>query len=78
MEIKESKICSICSQEKPITDYYKLNKKFYHARCKVCFKVKQYEYYDNTKEVIKLKRLVGYYTIRKQIKDNEGSSNFND
>jgi hypothetical protein len=77
MEIKESKICSICSQEKPITDYYKLNEKFYHARCKVCFKVKQYEYYDNTKEIIKLKRLVGYYTIRKIIQ-NEGSSNFND
>ena len=74
----QSKICSICNLEKPITEFYKLNEKYYHARCKICYKGKQYKYYDQIKEVVKLKRALGYYEIRKQIIQNEGSSNFND
>jgi hypothetical protein len=78
MQAKESKICSICNVEKPITEFYKLNKKYYHARCKICYKVKQYTYYGEIKEIVKLKRILGYYNVRRQIIQNEGSSNFND
>lgn len=74
----QSKICSICNLEKPIEEFYKLNEKYYHARCKGCYKDKQYHYYKLNKEVVKLKRSIGYYEVRKQIIQNEGSSNFND
>lgn len=78
MQTKESKTCSICNIEKPITEFYRLNDKHHHARCKICYKVKQYLYYDNEKETIKLKRTLGYYELRKRIIQNESSSNFND
>ena len=42
------KVCNICGETKPLTDYYKVikNKRHYHGKCKKCYVKKQQERYD--------------------------------
>lgn len=72
----QTKICSICSQELPIDEYYKLNKTHYHARCKKCYALKQQKYYKENKEIIQVKKKAKYYEIVKLIQ-NEIQYNLN-
>lgn len=42
------RICNICGEGKPLTEYYKVKKgsRFYHGKCKKCYIKKQQENYD--------------------------------
>lgn len=65
------RICSMCAESKPLDEYYDLREKGKkHARCKECFKKKQYEYYERNKENYALKKELGYYELRKEILRN--------
>lgn len=72
----QTKICSVCSEELPITEYYKLNKTAYHARCKKCYALKQQKYYKENKEIIQLKKKTKYYELVK-LMQNESECNLN-
>ena len=56
------KVCKICGEQKPLTDFYKVNKnsKHHHGKCKTCYVKKQQETYDPVKKRDEnLKRLYG-------------------
>lgn len=73
MQIKK---CSVCGEELPITEYYKLNKTAYHARCKKCYALKQQKYYQDNKQIIQLKKKNKYYELVK-LMQNESECNLN-
>ena len=56
------RICNICGEGKPLTEYYKVNKNrnHYHGKCKKCYIKKEQERYDPDKNRNnQLKRLYG-------------------
>jgi len=67
------KTCSLCKEEKEETEFYFVDKErnLRHARCKGCFKKKQYDYYNKERELILLKYRMKYYEIAKKIRENE-------
>jgi hypothetical protein len=40
------KICTKCNLKKDVSEFYRLNKKYLMAQCKICFKKKVHEYYQ--------------------------------
>lgn len=68
---EEIKQCSMCNELKPKNEYYMLGPKrsgMYHARCKECFKKKQYAYYETVRQDVIDKSNLGYYELIKKIK----------
>lgn len=64
---QEVKCCSLCNQELPTTEFYQLKPGRLHARCKMCFKKKQYAYAKKVKTTINIKRRYGWYELRKKM-----------
>ena len=44
------RVCNICGESKPLTEYYINNKGNYHGKCKPCYIKKKQEKYDPIKQ----------------------------
>jgi hypothetical protein len=67
-----TKVCSVCSLEKPTTEFYKMNEKKLHGRCKDCYKQMRAEFYERNKHIISVKYRIEYYKKKpKNLKKNE-------
>jgi len=47
--VMESKICTVCGEEKPISEFYRKTITLYHGSCKSCYSIKAHNYYERRK-----------------------------
>lgn len=65
----ETKICSGCKQEKPVSEFYKSKRDGYRSRCKVCSKMANKEYINRPEVRERLKGWRSEYYIRPEVKE---------
>jgi hypothetical protein len=65
----ETKICSKCSENKSVYDFYKDNSKkdFLSSSCKLCVKLKTEKYLKENPQLIKLRKQIFYQKNKEQI-----------